>query len=147
MCFSTFNTTQLFSVSYPLIYNRPKTMSRKQACVSCTYLVNSEIYSRSFSIAKFKKIVKFFFGLRLYLTENTVYLNYKEQLGRDINIHVYRRSCKLSYVYQILTKIWMRQRNLVKIPNMKFQENPSSGFAVLHDRTQTGTDGQTWLGL
>jgi len=30
----------------------------------------------------------------------------------------------------------------VKIPNTKFQENPSRGFALFHERTQTG-DGLT----
>jgi hypothetical protein len=148
MCFPTFYTIQIFSVSYPLIYSRPKMITRTKIRLSCTYLVNSEIYTRSFSIAKLR-IVKFFFGHRLYLTENTVYLNYKGQIEWDINMHVCRCSCKLSYVCQILTKIWMSQGNLYKsrIRNFKKIHRVRGGrrrrrFALFHERTQRG-DGLT----
>ena len=104
MFFPTFYTTKILSVSYPLIYNRPKMISRKKTRLSCTYLMNNKIYTRTFSIAKLR-IVKFFFDHRLYLTENAVYLNHKGQIGRDINMNVCRLSCKLSYVCQFLIKI------------------------------------------
>jgi hypothetical protein len=147
MCFPTFYTAQIFSVSYPLIYNRPKMISRKKTRLSCTYLVNSEIYTRSFSIVKLR-ISKFFFGHRLYLTVNTVYLSYKGQIGRDINMHVCRRSCKLSCVCQILTKIWLCQA-ICKNPeykiSRKIHQGGDSHCSMRGSRQET--DWQTWLGL
>ena len=49
-----------------------------------------------------------------------------------INIHTY--SCNIPVILQILIKLEFSQQSFNKYPNIKFQENPSSGYPVVPRR-------------
>jgi hypothetical protein len=56
-----------------------------------------------------------FFSFSLYFTENTAYLNYKDQLCWEV-INVCRSSCKVSVTFvSFLFKIYICQQILVKV--------------------------------